>query len=184
MPRVWDSRLDALGVRVVTPAGAQVHLVEARWLDASQAGDKFHIFVRVQDENGQPQRDQEFRVRFTTETAETRIERTKGPGLDDFFGNFAMFPGLSYAVDIPSATSEQVTGLVRGAPGNPAANSSFFLVFQRGAAVTPPPPPPPPPPPDDEPPKLDETTRRRLVALLDQAQAEIDAARALLEGTA
>ena len=175
MPRVWDSRLDALGVRVVTPAGAQVHLVEARWLDASQAGDKFHIFVRVQDANGQPQRDQEFRVRFTTETAETRIERTKGPGLDDFFGNFAMFPGLSYAVDIPSATSEQVTGLVRGAPGNPAANSSFFLVFQRGAPVE-------PPRPDDGPPTLDETTRRRLVALLDQAQAEIDAARALLEG--
>lgn len=174
MPRVWDSRLDALGVTVVTPAGAQVHLVEARWMDASQAGDKFHIFVRVQDKNGQPLRDQEFRVRFTTEAVETRIERTKGPGLDDFYGNFAMSPGLAYTVDIPGATSEQVTGLVRGVPGNPAANSSFFLVFQRGA------PTPPPPPPDDKPPRLDETTRRRLLALLDQAQAEIDAARALL----
>ena len=179
MPRVWDSRLDALGVRVVSPAGAQVSLVQGRWQDASQAGDKFNIFVRVQDENGQPQPDQAFRVRFTTDTAETRIERTKGPGLDDFYGNFAMFPGLVYTVDIPGITSEQVTGLVRGVPGNPAANSSFFLVFQRGAPATP---PPPPPPPDDGPPKLDDMTRQRLLALLDQAQAEIDAARALLEG--
>ena len=179
MERKWDSRLDALGVRVESPPNSRVRLVEARWVGPSEAGDKFFIYVRVQDEQGKPLQGQEFRVEFQADTLEQRVDRTKGPGLDDFYGNFPMFPGLVHTVDIPGGASDRVTGLKRGAPGNPGANTCIYLVFQRGAQVTTPPPPPPPPPGQSLP--IDEATRQRLLALLDKAQVEINAARALLE---
>ncbi len=108
-----------------------------------------------------------------------------------------MFAPGPYAVDIPNATSDRISNLPRGTKDNPAANTCYYLVFQRGAMVTPPgspptpqppPTPPPGPTPGPEPPPvpppsgLDEETRRRLLALLDQAQSELEAARKLLEG--
>ena len=142
----------------------------------SEAGDKFYIYIRVQNEQGKPLQGQEFRVEFQADTLEQRVDRTKGPGLDDFYGNFPMFPGLVHKVDIPGGVSDRVTGLKRGEPGNPGANTCIYLVFQRGIEVTTPPPPPP-----GQPLPIDEATRHRLLALLDKAQVEIDAARALLE---
>lgn len=179
MERKWDSRLDALGVRVESPPNAQVRLVEARWVGPSEAGDKFYIYIRVQNEQGKPLQGQEFRVEFQADTLEQRVDRTKGPGLDDFYGNFPMFPGLVHTVDIPGGASDRVIGLKRGEPGNPGANTCIYLVFQRGVVVTTPPLPPPPLP--GQPPPIDEATRHRVLALLDKAQAEINAARALLE---
>ena len=135
MERKWDSRLDALGVRVESPPNAQVRLVQARWVGPDEAGDKFYIFVRVQDEQGRPLQGQEFRVEFQADTIERRVERTKGPGLDDFYGNFPMFPGLVHTVDIPGSTSDRVVGVKRGVSGNPGANTCIYLVFQRGASI-------------------------------------------------
>ena len=178
MEREWDFRLDALGVRVESPPDSQVRLVKARWVGPDEAGDKFYIFVRVQDEQGKPLQGQEFRVEFQADTLERRVDRTKGPGLDDFYGNFPMFTGLVHTVDIPGVTSDRVIGLKRGAPGNPGANTCIYLVFQRGASIVSPPPPPPAP---GQPSKIDDATRQRLLALLDKAQVEIDAARVLLE---
>ena len=102
-----------------------------------------------------------------------RVERTKGPGLDDFYGNFPMYPDVVHTVDIPSGTSDRVIGVKRGAPDNPGANSCIYLVFQHAAQSA--------SPPLGQPPTIDEATRQRLLALLDKAQTEIDAARALLE---
>ena len=183
MEREWDSRLDALGVRVKSPPDSQVRLVKARWVDPGEAGDKFYIFVRVQDEQGKPLQGQEFRVEFQADTLERRVDRTKGPGLDDFYGNFPMAIGLVHTVDIPGVTSDRVTGLKRGAPGNPEANTCFYLVFQRGAQVVWPHFPPDEPHSEPgQPSTVDEATRQKLLALLDKAQVEIDAARKLLEG--
>lgn len=182
MERKWDPRLDALGVHVETPANAQFRLVEARWVPPNEAGDKFYVYVRVQNEQGKPIQGTEFRVEFRADTLVHHVDRTKGPGLDDFYGNFPMFPGLVHSVDIPGAVSDKVTGLKRGTPGVPDANTCIYLIFQRGAQVsTPPAPPPPPQPQPAQPPAMDDATRRRLLALLDKAQAEIDAARTLLE---
>lgn len=212
MNRHWDPNLDRLDVRLEAPDQARYRLVEARWQGQAEAGDKHHIYVRVLDENGAPLQDHPFRV----SNGGVILERTKGPGFDDFYGNHPMFAGGSYTVDIPDGASERVVNLHIGTPANAYTNACFFLVFQRGAVIAvpepeppkpeppkpeppkpeppkpepPKPEPPKPEPPKPEPPKpeppaprpaLDAATRAQLLKLLDQAQAELDAARALLE---
>jgi hypothetical protein len=194
MERKWDSRLDALGVRLEAPEQAEYRLVEARWVGPDEAGDKRLIYVRVLDPSGAPMEGQLFRITNGGE----RIERTKGGGFDQFWGNYPMFSAGPYAVDIPDATSDKISQLLTGLKADPHANTCFYLVFQRGANIVAPIPDPDPIPipipiPDPDPipvpipipdpvtPKLDEATRRQLLALLDQAQAELEAARKLLE---
>ncbi len=171
--RKWDSRLDALGVTLEAPAEADYRLVEARWVDPNEAADKRHIYVRVLDKDGAPLEGQPFRV----SNGGVRIERTKGGGFDQFWGNSPMYGGSAFAVDIPDGASDKIH-LVSGTKENPSANTCFYLAFQHDADVTPPEPEPTPPPGGG----LDEETRARLLALLDRAQAELDAARRLLEG--
>lgn len=189
MKRKWDPRLDELGVRLDAPDEAEYRLVEARWADPSEANDKHHLYVRVLGRDGAPIEGHPFRI----ENGGVRIERTKGAGFDQFWGNYPMFGGGSYIVDIPDATTDRLTHMPSGIKGNPFANTCYYLVFQRGADLTQPDTPvepepdtpvEPEPEPESEPmtPQLDETTRARLLALLDQAQEEISAARSLLEG--
>lgn len=191
MERKWDPRLDELGARLEAPPEAQYRLVEARWAGPDEAGDKRLIYVRVLDENGTPQEGQPYRITNGGE----RIERTKSGGFDQFWGNYPMFAAGPYAVDIPNATSDRISNLPRGTKNDPGANTCYYLVFQRGAVIATPPPTPGPEPPSVPPPGptpgpvppapapgLDEETRRRLLALLDQAQSELEAARKLLEG--
>ena len=181
MERKWDPRLTDAGVRLEAPAAVQYRLVEASWRSAAESGDKHHIFVRILDDRGTPLEGQRFRVT----NGGARIEYTKAGGYDQFWGNFPMFAGGVYSVDIPNASSDQVTGARTGMPGNAYANTSIYLVFQRGVSVTPPGPPTPPPqvpPIPPPPPALDAAKKAQLLALLDKAQSEIDAARALLEG--
>jgi hypothetical protein len=174
----WDPRLDELGVRLEAPAQAEYRLVEASWVDPSEANDKRHIYVRVLDEEGTPLEGQPFRIT----NGGVRIERTKGPGFDQYWGNYPMFGGV-YAVDIPDVTSDKLTHMVTGSKGDPNRNTCYVLVFKHTGEVAPPPPPEPPPgPPPDPGVELDEATRARLLGLLDQVQAELDAARKLLEG--
>jgi hypothetical protein len=80
-------------------------------------------------------------------------------------------------VDIPDATSDKIH-LVSGTTEDPSANTCYYLVFQHDADVSQPGPGPTPTPG----PGMDEATRARLLGLLDQAQAELNAARKLLEG--
>ncbi len=171
--RKWDPRLDALGVRLEAPAQAEYRLVEARWADPSEAGDKRHIYVRVLDKDGTPLEGQPFRV----SNGGVRIERTKGSGFDQFWGNSPMYGASAFAVDIPDVTSDKLH-LVSGTKEDPSANTCYYLVFQHNVDVSQPGPGPTPTPG----PGLDEATRTRLLGLLDQAQAELDAARKLLEG--
>lgn len=177
MERRWDSRLDALGVRLESPPNAEFHLVEARWQDEQASGDKHHIYVRVLDEKATPIEGHRFRVG----NGGVFEERTKSGGFDDYWGNFPMYAGGVYAVDIPTGVSDKVIKLSTGSPANRYANTCFFLVFQRGEQAPPPPPPPPPPTPPS-PGVLDPAIKDRLLSLIAQAQAEIDAAHTLLEG--
>ncbi len=188
MERKWDPRLDELGARLEAPEHAEYRLVEARWVVPNEAGDKRLIYVRVLDPTGAPVEGHPFRIT----DGGVRIERTKSGGFDQFWGNYPMFAAGPYAVDIPDATSDRITHLPTGVKGNPHANTCYYLVFQRGADITPPVPTPEPPPiPTPEPPpvspepalppRLDEATRQQLLNLLDQAQAELEAARKLLE---
>jgi hypothetical protein len=185
MERIWDPRLDDLGVRLEAPAEAEYRLVEANWVDPSEANDKRHIYVRVLDKDGTPLEGQRFRVT----NGSVHIERTKGPGFDQYWGNYPMYGGGVYAVDIPDATSDRLSHMVTGSKSDPFRQSCYVLVFQRGVEVALPPTPPPTPPPDPGPTPdpdpgvtLDEATRARLLGLLDQAEAELNAARVLLEG--
>jgi hypothetical protein len=171
-----------LGVRLSAPAQAEYRLIEARWADPGEANDKRHIYVRVLDKQSAPQEGQPFRVT----NGGVRIERTKGAGFDQFWGNSPLYGGGRYAVDIPDTTSDRID-LVAGTRTDPFANTCYYLVFQHGVDILPPspgptpgptPPPGPPPAPGSE---LDAETRRRLLSLLDQTQAELDAARKLLE---
>ncbi len=133
MEREWDSRLDALGVRVESPPDSQVRLVKARWVDPGEAGDKFYIFVRVQDEQGKPLQGQEFRVEFQADTLERRVDRTKGPGLDDFYGNFPMATGLVHTVDIPGMHLGQSDRFETGRAGKPGAQTRASTWFSSAA---------------------------------------------------
>ncbi len=175
--RQWDPRLDGLGVRLEAPAQAEHRLVEARWADPSEARDKRHIYVRVLDKDGTPLEGQAFRV----SDGGVRIERTKGAGFDQFWGNCPMYGRGVYVVDIPDTTSDKIH-LVSGTKENPDANTCYYLVFQRGADVPQPGPGPTPEPGPTPGPVWDEATRVRLLGLLEQAQAELDAARRLLGG--
>lgn len=203
MERKWDSRLDGLGVRLEAPANAEYRLIEARLAGPEEAGDKRLIYVRVLDPSGTPLEGQPFRIANGGE----RIERTKSGGFDQFWGNYPMFFAGPYAIDIPGAASDKISNMPRGLRENPDANICYYLVFQRGAEIvepipTPEPIPVPIPEPEPEPipvpepepipvpepapipapsVQLDEATRQRLLALLDQAQAELEAARKLLE---
>jgi hypothetical protein len=192
--RKWDPQLDVLGVKLVSPETAQYRLVSAVWQPPAEARDKHHIYLRILDEQGKPLQDQPFRVT----NGGVFIERTKGPGLDDYYGNFPMFANGRYTVDIPNVTCDKVTGLFTGVLNNPYLNTSVHLVFQRGVEITqsggggtqpggdtqpnpnPNPQPVPNPEPNPQSGKMDPATRARLLALLDQAQAEINAARTLL----
>lgn len=194
MERKWDSRLDGMGVHLEAPANAEYRLIEARLAGPEEAGDKRLIYVRVLDPSGAPQEGQPFRISNGGE----RIERTKSGGFDQFWGNYPMFFAGPYAVDIPNAVSDKISNLPRDLKDNSDANICYYLVFQRGAEIIEPiptpepipvpepepiPVPEPTPEPIPAPPtgQLDEAMRRRLLALLDQAQAELEAARKLLE---
>jgi len=183
MERKWDPRLDDLGVRLEAPVQADYRLVEASWVGPDEANDKRHIYVRVLDKDGTPLEGQPFRIT----NGGVRIERTKGPGFDQYWGNYPMFGGGVYAVDLPDVTSDKLTHLVTGSKADPFTNACYVVVFQHSAEVAPPPTPPPGPGPGPTPDpdpgiKIDEATRARLLGLLDQAQAELNAARKLLEG--
>jgi hypothetical protein len=172
MEHKWDPRLDELGVRLEAPAQAEYRLVEASWVDPSEADDKRHIYVRVLDKDGTPLEGHPFRIT----NGGVRVEHTKGPGFDQYWGNHPMSGGGVYAVDIPEVISDKLTHMVTGSQGDPLLNTCYVLVFQRSVEIT---------PPTSEPGsgvKLDEATRARLLGLLDQADAELNAARKLLEG--
>lgn len=144
LPLEWDSRLDAMGVRLVRaqpPAGETCYrLVKAKWFNEMESQGRHHIFVDVLDEGGQRIIGQ--RVIVSNGGQTVLVTEDKPP--PELSCNMPMFAVLgSYSCQV-EGISDAVTGMGMGSAEAPtfALHTSFELTFQREEAGPPPPPPP------------------------------------------
>lgn len=109
-PDSWDTRLNLfcglqlVDVRPQIPSGQGYwRLKEALFQPENESGGQHHIFVRAYDVNGQGIIDQKFFVSYPYNTLSVNegtcvqtgnpgwtCAQTKGPGIDNYFGNIAM----------------------------------------------------------------------------------------------
>lgn len=133
--RVWDSRLDQLGVKVadasVEPGQQYWRLVEARWEDESQAGGKHHLFVEVRDENGA-------RIVGQPVTAFWGDGSFTGPTEDkaapDYAWNYQMYAaGYAYSVKVEGLPSDVLSGAGLGDLDKRffRIHVAYYLVYQK-----------------------------------------------------
>ncbi|MFN8445657.1 MAG: cyclic nucleotide-binding domain-containing protein [Caldilineaceae bacterium] len=133
--RVWDSRLDQLGVKVtdasVAPGQQYWRLVEARWEDESQAGGKHHLFVEVRDENGA-------RIVGQPVTAFWGDGSYTGPTEDkaapDYAWNYDMYAaGYAYSVKVEGLPSDVLSGAGLGDLNKRffRIHVAYYLVYQK-----------------------------------------------------
>lgn len=143
-PRQWDSRLTQRGVRVVEAQAVPGHtyweVTQGRWFDESEAGGRLHIYVEARDEEGGLLEGVPFHVTWPSGDATEHTKR--GGGFEA--GNFVMGKSLNeYSVQIADgAPSDRVTGIGRGANGNPNIHTATLVVFQRTQAAQQPTTPP------------------------------------------
>lgn len=139
--RDWDYRLNYLGEGVklepvTTPPGGRVsgpywRLVQARWLDETEAAGASQIFVKALDTNGHPLENATFVV---GRPDAQDYAQTKGP-IDGYWGNYTMY-GLLGTYDVAMAEgghpSERVTGVGLGTEEVPDAwaSTAFRFTFQ------------------------------------------------------
>lgn len=132
----WDGRLTQLGIFMVeasVPAGTGYwKLIRAEFLSdgdilpppggGSESYGKHAIFYRALDINGNPIEGQKVVAAWPTGSPGTIVEHyTKGPGYDDYWGNFALYGGWcpfypegghgSYGGYVADAPSDQVWGM-------------------------------------------------------------------------
>jgi CRP-like cAMP-binding protein len=137
--RVWDSRLDALGVRVadagVGSGQPYWRLIEARWEDEAQAGGKHHIYVEVLDETGQRVTGQPVTIFWGDGSDTVNTENKPAP---EFASNYPMYKaGNSYNVKVEGLPSDVIEGLGLGTPGDHrffTIHTNFLLTFQKTIA--------------------------------------------------
>lgn len=135
LPRAWDPRLDALGVRVedapAAPGQPYWRLIEARWANEQESGGKHHIYVEVLDENGNRIVGQPVTVYWGDGSYTAGIEDKAAP---DFGYNYMMYAaGNSYNIRVEGLPSEIVYGAGMGDIERPkyGIHTSFYLVYQR-----------------------------------------------------
>jgi hypothetical protein len=133
-PRVWDPRLDPLGVHIepagVTPGQPYWRLVEARWADEQESGGRHTIYVEVQDIHGSRVVGQPVIVQWVGNSVILPVEDRPAP---DWGVNFPMYACLgSYAASVGGAPSDRVVGLGLGTAEAPAftIHTSFYLTFR------------------------------------------------------
>jgi hypothetical protein len=134
LPLEWDSRLDAMGVKLVRaqPAAGETcfRLVKAKWLDEIESQGRHHIFVDVLDEGGQRMIGQ--RVIVSNGGQNVLVTEDKPP--PELSCNFPMFAVLgSYSCQV-EGVSDVVTGMGMGSAELPThkLHTSFELTFQLG----------------------------------------------------
>lgn len=120
---VWDSRLDALGIRLISAPPVTGHpiwrLVEARWESPEEAGGLHHVFIRLLDEEGHPVVGQQVQLLWGDGSAEAQTNETGA--------NFPLYgPVGEYSVQV-AGVSDRVVGL--GLPQKRHVN--YRLTFQR-----------------------------------------------------
>ena len=135
VPRVWDGRLDLLGVRLepaaVAPGQPYWRLVEARWANEQESQGKHHVYVNVLDENGERIVGQPVVVYWHDGEVVIKTEDKPKP---EFSCNFQMYTVLgAYNAYVQGLPSDKVLGMGLGTPELPnwTIHTSFFLTFQR-----------------------------------------------------
>lgn len=133
--RIWDSRLDRLGVKVeeapVSPGQQYWRLVEARWADEAESAGKHHIYVEVLDENGNRIVGQPVTVWWGDGNLTLPTENKAPP---DFSWNFQMYAaGFAYSTKVEGLPSDVVTGAGMGSLEQRfyGIHTSFYFTFQR-----------------------------------------------------
>ncbi len=133
--RIWDSRLDRLGVAVeeaaAGPGQPYFKLIEARWADEVESGGKHHIYVEVLDENGSRIVGQPVTVTWAEGTTTGPVEDKAPP---DFGFNFQMYAaGYAYTAKVEGLPSDMIKGAGMGSIEQRmyGIHTSFYLIFQR-----------------------------------------------------
>ncbi|MCL4294742.1 MAG: DUF5107 domain-containing protein [Anaerolineae bacterium] len=129
--RLWDPRLDAVGVKVnqaQTQPGQPVYrLVAAHYWDENESQGLHHVFVEVVDEHGQRILGQPVILAWGNEKATMMTENKPTP---EYAANGALYgalPDSVYRVYVDGAPSDVVEGI-----GLPAKHHvSYLLTFQR-----------------------------------------------------
>jgi hypothetical protein len=136
LPLEWDSRLDALGVKLVRaqPAAGETcyRLVKAKWLSEAESGGRHHIYVDVLDEEGKRILGQRVIVSNGGQTVLVTEDKPP-PGLSC---NMPMYAALGTYYCQVEGVSDVVTGMGMGSAELPGhmLHTCFELTFQREKA--------------------------------------------------
>jgi hypothetical protein len=133
--RIWDPRLDDLGVYLVpaaaSPGEAYWRLVEARWADPGESGGRHSIFIDVLDAQGERAMGQQVRVGWSNGSVNLTIDK---PLSEEWGTNFAMYSTLgSYDVLVLDLPSDRIHGLGLGTADEPDVthHTSFYLIYRQ-----------------------------------------------------
>lgn len=137
----WDPELTTIGVQLepASPAPGQAYwrLIQAWYEDETESGGTHHIYIRCLNEAGQPLQGVKIWLEWPDGAAS---DFTKGPGIDDYWGNLAMAGGNwcpptppgPYAAHV-DGVSDRVAGM--GLPCNRHVN--YRLIYKRTVAEPP-----------------------------------------------
>ncbi len=133
--RIWDPRLDQLGVYVedapVSPGQQYWRIVEAKWGDEQESGGKHHIYVEVVDESGNRIVGQPVTVYWGDGNATIPTEDKAPP---DYAFNYQMYAaGNAYNVKVEGLPSEVLHGAGMGDTERPkyGIHTTFWITYQR-----------------------------------------------------
>jgi hypothetical protein len=134
--RIWDSRLDQLGVTLeeapVSPGQQYWRLIEAHFADEAESAGKHHIYVEVLDENGNRIVGQPVTVWWGDGNVTSATENKTPP---DFAWNFQMYAsGYAYNTKVEGGMpSDVVKGAGMGSieARFTGVHTSYYFTFQR-----------------------------------------------------
>jgi len=133
-PCAWDSRLNALGVRIEPARAAQGQsywrLISASWANEQQAAGKHSIYVEVLGADGKRRVGQPVVFQWPAGSITLPVEDRPLP---DWGANFPMYATLgSYSASVVGAPSDKVVGMGLGTVETPdfTVHTTFYLTFQ------------------------------------------------------
>lgn len=134
--RDLDMRAVKRGVRVTDNPAAKWRVKKVEWMDEQQAGGRRNIFIRAEDENGNPLPNIPFTINWPNGSAEVKTK--DGVQYLEYNGDFPLSPSrneFSIRVNDGNSESETVQGIGMGqdTPSgfNPGIHTSTGVVFQR-----------------------------------------------------
>lgn len=134
-PRVWDSRLDQLGVRVeeanVAPGQEYWHLKEVIWWDEEESRGKHHAFVEVLDLDGSRIVGHSVKVKWGDGE---HIGQTEDKAFPDYAFNYQLYAAnRAYDITVEGLPSDKLVGAGLGDIQNPfhRIHVSYLLTYQK-----------------------------------------------------